>query len=227
MTRLANAILKRLKEQWPTTLEAWDQKEAVIKSYGKRAPTGELLNDCLVDAASIIQLSRSFPALSDVIPMAFYHLSCLSPSYDDGNRDIEDTDDHLERGGRLTRRSLLSRADLDALYFGANVLKKTTNKYLRISLGSVGVSCPRNCRSTCSVQEWFRTQVADRAVAVFGKEEVDILAALASLMDVDIPIPEGKEVCPGCKSKMRLGLQGCRKKIWDALPVAFKPNPWD
>lgn len=213
-----------LKGEWPATLAEWDQQESIVETYGKRAPSGQLLDEYLPEPASFIQLGHAFPSLKEGVPTAFYHISRLPVKYDDKNRAINGTEEYLEKGGRLARRSLLTRAELETLYFGSDFIKYTTKDCLEDVLGRVYCD---NRWSRCGVNSWLGDGVRERVLAVFTNKEVDVLKSLSIKLE-DIPEPkDANSVCYGCKEKMRLALETCRQRVWDALPNAFKPDPWD
>lgn len=224
MNRLVDAILKRIKEDWPTTLAEWDRMEATARGYGGRSPSGELLNDYFPEPAGIIKLSHSFPALKDIVPAAFYHLSRISPFYDDGNRSKAGTDNYLAKGGRLARRTLLSREDLEALYFGVKRIGRLVKMSIKGSGNAITCSNGPSSRAMCDVSGWFRNTLATQALAIFGEDESDILFTLTIL--TSISGRPSKAICEECEGRVLAALARCRQAVWDVLPTAFRQTPY-
>ncbi|KAJ6581148.1 hypothetical protein B0H19DRAFT_1060806 [Mycena capillaripes] len=223
ISHLAASVIYQLKFEWPTSLSIWEEHETRIRKLGiahANAPQGQIngqyLDDRFPEPASIINIAREF-GIPELLPVAFYTLSLISPSvnYDTFHAPaawlLPECAARLARGTRSARWTLLSPADLLCVAKGQDQLRsqKTLTKVFEKPTRSA--DCTPGCDALF---------VALRDLA---EETHDILGALTYLR-LYISEPERApkmKICPGCAKGVCNIISALRLHIWLNLPRWF------
>ncbi|KAG6849908.1 hypothetical protein H0H93_003775, partial [Arthromyces matolae] len=106
---LKETILSYIREDWPQSLQAWDERESFYSRRLKNCPT-LTMDDVAPEPASVIRLARKFEPR--ILTLAFYHLSRLPVNAAYGQ--------HIQapRHARGVRGYLLSPADREKVALG-------------------------------------------------------------------------------------------------------------
>jgi hypothetical protein len=138
--RLRERIVKHVESDWPTTLHAWDFRQAEIIRYQKDHPEpkeGEFTHEHFPEPVSAIRLAREFN-IPTILPAAFYHLSTVPPeNHWEGEAG---QDEYWQRA----RWDLMQHGDfMNLLFFNTRVwLHSDLYHHIKASLDL----CKSNCR---------------------------------------------------------------------------------
>ncbi|KIO33275.1 hypothetical protein M407DRAFT_17832 [Tulasnella calospora MUT 4182] len=90
MGALGTSLLPKLLEDWPTTLEKWDDVDqrarsivVAISMQRPRNSSSPSADDILPEPAMAVKFGQAHPAARNILPAVFYHLSRLSNSTPD------------------------------------------------------------------------------------------------------------------------------------------------
>lgn len=114
MGPLAKNLLPKLLEDWPTTLEKWDDVDArslsIVRATADQRPmnpSSPFPDNLLPEPAMVVKFGQVHPEGRNILPAAFYHLSRLShPAPEDLACDYDKLEDL-----RSAESSLLTSAD--------------------------------------------------------------------------------------------------------------------
>ncbi|KAG8912676.1 hypothetical protein FRC01_004954 [Tulasnella sp. 417] len=218
LLRLAPAAMFRIRSDWPTTLEEWDQNELQILAITRRnaqiryesqdagSPLGPEENP--VEPCRVIRFARQ-ENIPEILPAAFYHLSRLS-SLNDLHRRPESSSQGLGRahgywmeGGRYATRSVLTRADWDTLMIGRAEIRAWFVNFRRYGWQSIhannfGADDSSDCVLS-SQEEWKKYW--DEVIGVhtrrtLAQDGLDVMEVLQELRDV---VFYDENLCPECR----------------------------
>jgi len=207
---LKDTILSYIREDWPLTLQAWDEREGLYSRRLKNAPSGVTMDDIAPEPASVIRLARMFePRL---LTTAFYHLSRLpvnAPYRPDGQ---------APRHARGVRSSLLSAEDRQKVTLGRErMLWWIADRLEAASLDTW--QCEQE--QGCQVHIYWRVVVLHRAIM----RSNDVLATLRSMKSHKAE--RGRSamlenvVCPDCNCRWDKVIADARRDFFDSLPTFF------
>ena len=193
----------------------------------KNAPPATNINDVSPDPASVIRLGRDC-GLSNLLPIAFYHLSRL---YTDADSDKVDDDwqpplligsywTARPRRGCLARRSLLSKDDKETVALGRERMIRWTAKQ------AWQVFHQWTCQSGKCHDLGVYTFWCDLQMDIMIR--MDILSSLRDTMNRAHDVqPNGSYVCPSCRTAIESKLGHIREKFFTILPIFFGMGFWD
>jgi hypothetical protein len=206
---LKDMILSHIREDWPQTLQGWDEREALYLRRLKSLP-GLTMDDVAPEPASVIRLARMFePRL---LTFAFYHLSRLPVNaiYKQHGQGV--------RNVRGVRSSLLSPADRERAMAGRERMLKWLTDRMETSMLDTW-----NCISgaPCHIHIYWRVVVLHRTVM----RNFDVLATLRSMRSHKVERgtsePVEDVVCPDCNAKWDQILFDARREFFDSLSAFF------
>jgi len=220
---LHRTLVKMLEEDWPTTLEAWDENEKYLYDLQSDMPE-PFLDGITPEPCAAIRLAMRCHVPS-ILPAAFYHLVRLSPAYSRRvanscyeGLSLEDEElfrTYLEDGGRTAELELLAPEDFLCLIRGKEALKKYFD---RMSTGSIkGLDDAHKadgCRKSCS---YVSANTAPRGLKARLLDDFDLL----NVVKQSSP-SSGKKGRPGYCPIYTQWVTQEREEIWDNLPVFFQ-----
>lgn len=239
MGTLGTSLLPKLLEDWPTTLEKWDDvskrtHSIVLVTSRQRARNTSLptADDVLPDPAMAVKFGRAHPAARDVLPAAFYNLSRLSSSTHDDLR-FGPYDPEVFRSADY---SLMTSEDWKRVVRGqANIrewLERLSNTWPgdcnRVSFqdaDEVEMEYGEGTPDPCKLDEWWDKNFSPSILRIGTKRVVDVLGQLESFRIVvdriDRATTSADELCYSCQRDIVRMLKDSRNKFWKQLPFFF------
>ncbi|EAU81839.1 hypothetical protein CC1G_12509 [Coprinopsis cinerea okayama7 len=98
---LKSMILEHIQRDWPTTLEAWDERERLFYTRWESQPH-KAMDFHAPEPASVIRVARRFN-LRSILPIAFYHLSrtAVDTAYPNHSKEVLKLADYSARSARV------------------------------------------------------------------------------------------------------------------------------
>jgi hypothetical protein len=206
---LKDTILSYIREDWPQTLQAWDEREALYTRRLKNSPKSTM-DDVAPEPASVIRLARIFePQL--LIP-TFYHLSRLPVGA------IYGQPGQGPRSARGVRAHLLSAEDREKAMVGRErMLRWITDRLEASSLDTW--QCGGG--EACHVHIFWRVAVLHRSFM----RTMDVLTTLRMMRSHKVERgttqPVEDAVCPDCNARWDQLLADSRRDFFDSLSTFF------
>lgn len=206
---LKDTILSYVREDWPQTLQGWDEREALYARRLKNSPKS-IMDDVAPEPASVIRLARMFEP--QLLTPAFYHLSRLPVGA------IYSQHGQRPRSTRGVRVHLLSAEDREKAMVGRErMLKWIADRLEAASLDTWQCSGGE----ACHVHIFWRVAVLHRSVM----RTMDILTTLRSLRSHKVERgtsqPVEDVVCPDCNMRWDQLLAATRQDFFDSLSSFF------
>ncbi|KAG9049865.1 hypothetical protein FS837_008787 [Tulasnella sp. UAMH 9824] len=239
MGTLGASLLPKLLEDWPTTLEKWEDVDKkthsiVLATSRQRArnPSLPTADDVLPDPAMAVNFGRAHPAARNVLPAAFYHLSRLSSS----TRDDLQFGPYDPEAFRSADYSLMTSEDWRRLVRGQSSIREWLERLSsrwpgecnRLSFQEADEMEIQYCEGTpdpCNIDEWWNRNVRPSILRIGTKRVVDVLGQLDNIQIVVDKINRATtsedEICYSCQRNIVKGLKDSRNKIWRQLPCFF------
>ncbi|GLB35635.1 hypothetical protein LshimejAT787_0212000 [Lyophyllum shimeji] len=206
---LKDTILSYIREDWPLTLQAWDEREAFYSRRLKNSP-GSTMDDVAPEPASVIRLAREFE--SQILPVAFYHLSRLPVNATYGQHN------QAPRYARGVRGYLLSPADREKASLGRErMLRWIVDRMESLMLDTW------QCKGDegCHVHIYWRVVVLHRSVI----RSMDVLSTLRSMrshkLERGTSEPVEDAVCHDCNGRWDQLLNDARCDFFNSLSSFF------
>jgi hypothetical protein len=206
---LKDMILSHIREDWPQTLQGWDEREALYLRRMKSLP-GLTMDDVAPEPASVIRLARMFePRL---LTLAFYHLSRLPVNaiYKQHGQGV--------RNVRGVRTYLLSPADREKAMVGRERMLKWLADKMEASMFD-NWHCIAG--DPCHLHIYWRVAVLHRTVM----RNLDVLATLRSMRSHKVERGTSQlvedVVCPDCNARWDQILSDARRDFFDSLSTFF------
>ncbi|KLO08177.1 hypothetical protein SCHPADRAFT_859299 [Schizopora paradoxa] len=201
-----NAIVERIKEDWPANYREWEQFEAHIDALSRPLDVGVPVLDLLIpEPASAICLARRYD-IHQILPAAFLALSSMRIAHDyDKHRAMGDDGvnppttadvDYILPTDRTARWSLLDGRDMRILC--------RVREYLHVDLWTSFAQ--NSCSAQCEANHRSAVLSLQKMTVDFG----DIYRVLESKV-------AKPNLCINCKSKFANELANIRTMIWPAL----------
>jgi hypothetical protein len=214
MDHFRNRIVEHIELDWPKTIYQWDLLETEIRSIRslwtveRRNEPDQIafIDDHLPEPASAIRLARDCD-IPSILPAAFYHLSRLSPVYDDWHGLRQETQGDSRRTAKW---ELLATEDFICLLKGRERLSEAVCElqFAQVfdSEDHYGVDC--NASERRKVIQEIRDQC---------QRSRDILQTARRLQE---KLAYG-QICGLCYSSVRQELTRFRRQLWLQLPEFF------
>ncbi|KAG5338271.1 hypothetical protein E4T56_gene12917 [Termitomyces sp. T112] len=206
---LKETILSYIREDWPQTLQAWDEREAFYSRRLKSSP-GSTMDDVAPEPASVIRLARKFEP--QVLTLAFYHLSRLPVNATYGQHN------QAPRHARGVRGYLLSPADREKVALGRErMLRWTSDRLESLALDTW------QCRAEggCQPHIYWRVVVLHRSIM----RSMDVLTTLRTMrshkQERGTSDVVEDAVCQHCNTRWDTILNETRRDFFDSLSSFF------
>lgn len=202
-------ILSHICEDWPQTLQGWDEREALYLRRLKSSP-GLTMDDVAPEPASVIRLARMFQPQLQTLP--FFHLSRLPVNaiYKQHGLGVRNV-----RGARI---HLLSPADREKAMMGRERMFKWLADRMEASMFDTW-HCVAG--APCHQHIFWRVAVLHRTVM----RNLDVLYTLRSMRSHKVERGTSQvvedAVCPDCNAKWDQILFDARRDFFDSLPSFF------
>lgn len=214
---------------WPATLNKWDLVQSQIsgasdylreeREDGPSEPI-TLLTSAIVEPAGVIRYAREC-GRPDMLPAAFYRLSCLRRLYDAPDEDKVEACRRMLDGELSYRPHLLQVEDYEALHFGQTAIKAWVRAMAYRSKPDK-VRCfegpgpfGHTEGETCSSETWWQEKIEPQFLRILIHDPGDVLALVQSIIR---DTPDG--LCRSC----RLGAQSRLRKSRQGRVLAVTPN---
>lgn len=236
---LGTNLLPKLLEDWPTTLEKWDDVDKrahsiVLATFRQRErnPALPSADDVLPDPAMAVKFGRAHPAARDVLPAAFYHLSRLSSSTD-GDLPFGPYDPEFFRSADYNlmtsedwRRVVRGQANIRAwLEWLSRTWPAECSRTSFKDADEVEMEYGEGTPDPCKIYEWWNENFGPSILRIGTKRVVDVLGQLESFRIVvdriDRATTSTDEICYGCQRDVVKRLEDSRNKFWKHLPFFF------
>ncbi|KAF8061792.1 hypothetical protein FPV67DRAFT_1422868 [Lyophyllum atratum] len=206
---LKDTILSYIREDWPQTLHAWDEREALYSRRLKNSP-GSTMDDVAPEPASVIRLARKFEP--GILTIAFYHLARLPVNATYGQHN------QAPRHARGVRGYLLSPADREKAALG----RERMSRWIVDRMETLMLDTWQ-CKGDegCHIHMYWRVVVLHRSIM----RSMDVLTTLRSMRShkVERGTSEVVEdaVCQGCNGRWDQILNDARNDFFASLPSFF------
>ncbi|KAF5386716.1 hypothetical protein D9615_002078 [Tricholomella constricta] len=207
---LRDTILAYIREDWPLTLQSWDEREALYSRRLKTSLGSTTMDDVAPEPASVIRLARKFEPR--ILAVAFYHLARLPVNATYGQHN------QAPRHARGVRGHLLSPADRESAALGRErMMRWITDRVEALMLDTW----------TCTADEGCHTHIFWRVVVLHRSimRSMDVLTTLRSMRShkVERGTSEVVEdaVCKECNGRWDQILNDARRDFFDSLPSFF------
>ncbi|KAG5636342.1 hypothetical protein H0H81_008365 [Sphagnurus paluster] len=206
---LKDTILSYIREDWPLTLNGWDEREAL---YSRRLQKSQkcTMDDVAPEPASVIRLARKFEPR--ILPLAFYHLTRLPVNATYGQHN------QAPRHARGVRGHLLSPADREKAALGRErMMRWVADRMEALMLDTW------QCKGDegCTLHIYWRVVVLHRLVM----RTMDVLTTLRSMRShkVERGTSDVVEdaVCNDCNARWDQTLNEARHNFFDSLSSFF------
>ncbi|KAG9049866.1 hypothetical protein FS837_008788 [Tulasnella sp. UAMH 9824] len=245
MGPLATNLLPKLLEDWPTTLQKWDDVDTRTRSIVRATANQQLVDpflpspeDTLPEPAMVVKFGQAHPAARNILPAAFYHLSRLSPSTPE---DLGEYDYNRSEGLHSADYSLLTSADWVRVAQGQANITEWLYNYATAARPIDAIPCFRwelpetegtdgegrniSIPSPCGRVSWWYTEAKPLILEIGAKATVDVLAGLKAIRDdvenINRVLTPESELCTVCKYTVVKELDNSRRKFWGELPSFF------
>ncbi|KAG6909393.1 hypothetical protein DXG01_000694 [Tephrocybe rancida] len=206
---LKDTILSYIREDWPVSLQAWDEREAFYSRRLKSSPTSTM-DDVAPEPASVIRLARKFEPR--ILTLAFYHLSRLPVNATYGQHN------QAPRHARGVRGHLLTPADREKVALGRERMLRWISDRLE-SLALDTWQC--KAEEGCHAHIYWRVVVLHRSIM----RSMDVLTTLRSMrshkMERGTSDLVEDAVCQHCNARWDAILNDARRDFFDSLPSFF------
>ena len=213
ITPLKDTILSYIREDWPQTLQSWDEREALYARRLKNAPPGVTMDDIAPEPASVIRLARMFEP--KLLTTAFYHLSRLPVNATYGQIG------HAPRHARGVRSDLLSIVDKEKVALGRERMMWWIADRLEAAALDTWQCVEEG--SACHVHIYWRVAVLHRSIM----RSKDVLATLKAMRSHKVERGTSQivedAVCRDCNGRWDQILADARRDFFDSL-VTFSPD---
>lgn len=232
MVRLLDSMIEKVTMDWPDTLDKWDLIQAqisgardyLIKRRTEDDMAGPYPNEFIAEPAAVIQFAHEY-AQPDMLPAAFYRLSCLDHLYDTFPEPEAEGYDVPGSGEPNFRSSCLQAEDYKALHLGETDIKAWVRgmAYQHYWLPRFDGNCRggEQYRWTCKSSTWWEEKIKPEFLRLLIWDTGDVLWLIQGFIR---ELPEG--LCPTCKAHARSCLQKSRDMFWEMLPNFFRLDPW-
>ncbi|RDB19498.1 hypothetical protein Hypma_013601 [Hypsizygus marmoreus] len=207
---LKDTILSYIREDWPQTLQAWDEREALYARRLKNCPPQITMDGVAPEPASVIRLARMFePRL---LTIAFYHLSRLPANSTYGQHN------QAPRHARGVRGYLLTPDDREKVTLGRERMMRWISDRLEAAQLDTW-----QCKGDegCHVHIYWRVVVLHRSIM----RTMDVLTTLRLMRShkVERGTSEVVEdaVCLDCNARWDQVINDTRRDFFDSLPAFF------
>ncbi|KAG5642049.1 hypothetical protein DXG03_003747 [Asterophora parasitica] len=207
---LRDTIRAYIREDWPHTLQSWDEREALYSRRLKSSPASTTMDDVAPEPASVIRLARKFEPR--ILAIAFYHLSRLpiNATYGQHNQ--------APRHARGMRGHLLSPADREKAALGRERMTRwAADRLEALQLDTWQCSVDEGCHTHI----YWRVVVLQRTIM----RSMDVLTTLRSMQShkVERGTSEVVEdvVCQECNGRWDQILNEARRDFFDSLSSFF------
>ncbi|KAI1784442.1 hypothetical protein LXA43DRAFT_930136 [Ganoderma leucocontextum] len=241
-------LVRKVKEDWPLTLEDWDRREAEIEAMrhaeytsGPRPSSSKPLAQAVPEPAAAIRFALEF-GCPEILPAAFYQLART-----DVGKDWDEPRSYSVSRDTPARWSLLEAPDLLRCLRGAKKISYHTASVMSDDTFTEILgphSClpwwenagfPGDVRDEVDGErrsEDYPCYVLLRSILSRVDREVspgvrDPLKALKDCKDYenkpqDLPKPPVRSLCVLCDSNLRRWVPKTRQELWQMLPRYFE-----
>ncbi|KAG8902199.1 hypothetical protein FRC01_009635, partial [Tulasnella sp. 417] len=197
MTALGTSLLPKLLEDWPTTLEKWDDVDkrtrAIVLTAPRRWPNTSSLppvDAILPEPVMAVRFGQAHPGARSILPAVFYHLSRLSNSTADDLHKPLNYDSEVYRSADY---NLMTSEDWRRVVRGQANIREWLDHRSRLHWNNQPLECGRRIyeemddeysegtENPCGVSLWWSSNIKPSILRIGTRRVVDVLAQLETI----------------------------------------------